>query len=262
MTTKRLPRPCAIEQCTQMIKVGSLKEYCPTHYRRLKLYGHPLFHGFGFGDTYADRFWSKVAITANPDRCWEWQGGRFPEGYGISKSEAKQFKLAHHVSWYLTFGEYPQKGVSIMHLCDNPPCVNPKHLQAGTHQDNMTDMVSKKRNAFGERSGMAKLQNADIPNIIELVKSGLSQREVARRFDVSHTVVNGICLGKLWKHFLPEYLPESAKPQYWKCQNCEKVFRRGTQDGEPRKFCSRDCRWNHVRVTGSKTCSTFEQVSA
>lgn len=45
------------------------------------------------------------------------------------------------------------RGVVIMHSCDNPACVNPAHLSAGTQQDNITDMMRKGRNVPGPGRG-------------------------------------------------------------------------------------------------------------
>ncbi len=76
MTKEILPRACAIEQCSRMVKI-STKIYCHSHDRRLQLYGHPLFWAGGiYGDSFELQFWSRVAITANTEKCWEWQGGR------------------------------------------------------------------------------------------------------------------------------------------------------------------------------------------
>lgn len=36
-------------------------------------------------------------------------------------------------------------GYEILHTCDNTKCVNPEHLTAGTHKDNMADMAAKGR---------------------------------------------------------------------------------------------------------------------
>jgi hypothetical protein len=51
---------------------------------------------------------------------------------------------AHRVAWYLLRGEIPT-GQHVMHTCDNPRCVNPDHLQLGTHAANMHDMARKGR---------------------------------------------------------------------------------------------------------------------
>src|SRR5690242_3612688 len=51
-----------------------------------------------------ERFWSKVAITANPDKCWEWQARIMDNGYGEFSFEGSNH-LASRVAWILTNGE-------------------------------------------------------------------------------------------------------------------------------------------------------------
>jgi hypothetical protein len=52
--------------------------------------------------------------------------------------------LAHRVSWKLHFGDIP-KDFKVLHKCDQPACVNPKHLFLGTQSDNMYDAFAKGR---------------------------------------------------------------------------------------------------------------------
>lgn len=93
----------------------------------------------------AQRFWTKVHCT---DTCWMWSGSRDRAGYGIIwrivAGKSNRTAKAHRISWELHFGPIPE-GLSVLHHCDNPPCVRPAHLYLGSQQDNMRDAVLRKR---------------------------------------------------------------------------------------------------------------------
>jgi hypothetical protein len=83
------------------------------------------------------------------DECWEWSASRFNAGYGQCGH-----KLAHRVSYEYFIGQIPS-GICVLHKCDNPPCVNPKHLFLGTRKDNTHDMINKGRDTIiGNRNSM------------------------------------------------------------------------------------------------------------
>lgn len=76
----------------------------------------------------------------NPHHCWEWipETGRHEWGYGMFTPYHGKRVTSHRFAYELTHGPIPA-GMQINHKCNNPPCVNPDHLYAGTHQDNMDD---------------------------------------------------------------------------------------------------------------------------
>ena len=89
-----------------------------------------------------DLFWGKVE-KAGDDECWYWLGSLNGGGYGHIGSN-KRYRSAHRFSYFIHHGEIPGKLV-VMHKCDNPKCVNPAHLQLGTHKDNSQDAIQKGR---------------------------------------------------------------------------------------------------------------------
>ena len=87
----------------------------------------------------AERFFSKVKYS---DGCWEWQAYKSPKGYGYFGVKQKTMR-AHR--WAYEYFREPLFGLHCCHHCDNPSCVNPFHLYAGTNADNTRDRDSKGR---------------------------------------------------------------------------------------------------------------------
>lgn len=145
--------------------------------------------------TRADTFWNFVEKMASG--CWEWRGGT-TKGYGTYRD-----KSAHRVSYERYKGPIPP-GMIVCHSCDNPSCVNPDHLWAGTYSDNANDMWSKgrgNRNAgpLGELNPVSKLKAEQALEIMRL-SGAVSDCELARRYGVSSSAVRSVRIGRTWAH--------------------------------------------------------------
>lgn len=105
----------------------------------------------------------------------------------------------HRLVYKECFGDIPD-GLVVRHKCDIPACINPEHLEIGTHQQNMNDSVIRKRNAFGERNGHAKLKEKDVIKVLELLSNGMKQKDVAEMYKVNPSTIQLISSGKNWRH--------------------------------------------------------------
>ena len=72
-----------------------------------------------------------------------WTGGRYPRGYGQFKDRSYHHETAHR--WLYEHLHGPLGALFALHRCDNPACVRPSHLWAGTKRQNTLDMVAKGR---------------------------------------------------------------------------------------------------------------------
>lgn len=144
-----------------------------------------------------ERFWSKVNVSDDPNACWEWTGYILRK-YGYLNINGKNIRV-HRFSYALHYGSIPN-GQVIRHNCDNPSCVNPKHLSSGTQPDNIKDKMLKNRQAQGERHGRSKLTEQEISEIRDIYAKGdVGYRKLAKRFCVSHIQIANIVKGKHWK---------------------------------------------------------------
>ena len=81
-------------------------------------------------------FLEKIEKT---ETCWIWKGAKSKNGYGSVVAEIEGFKVktgAHRYSYYIHVGKIPT-GMSLDHLCRNPICINPSHLEPVTHRENI-----------------------------------------------------------------------------------------------------------------------------
>ena len=104
-------------------------------------------------------------IKDKATKCWEWQGALNNIGYGmIRDTDINGMRTTHRVSYEIANGSIP-KDLCVLHKCDNPKCINPDHLFAGTRLQNTADMISKDRhNHFGFRS-FKKCDHCDMVTI-------------------------------------------------------------------------------------------------
>ena len=138
------------------------------------------------------RFFSRVLITPG---CWLWTGSISSTGYGNLYLQGKVVN-AHKACYEHYEGEVP-KGLELLHRCDIRNCVNPSHLKPGTHRENQEDAGLKNRLPFGEAHWACKLTDADVLEILDLLKRGpYSQRHISRIYGVSDTAIRRIKSGK------------------------------------------------------------------
>lgn len=129
--------------------------------------------------------------------CWVWQHGRAAYGYGVLTINGR-YTHAHRHYYTLHKGPIPS-GHHVHHRCENPPCVNPDHLEALSPSDHMKTMTL----ARGERGGKAKLTESEVLQIRTLFDQEWLLADIGRAFGVAYTTIRAIGRRTTWAH-VPE----------------------------------------------------------
>lgn len=187
MTARSVSSKCTIENC-----MGDVwgKGWCCSHYELWRKYGSPLIRRRPAKNaSLIERFWGRVALTADDSRCWEWTG-ETRNGYGIFNFKKVCYR-AHRYAWFLVKGEHPRAGMFLCHKCDNRKCVNPNHLYEGTNQDNIRDRVM--------RGGVPQKQKIPL-NVYEQLQDEIhkSTHELSQKYGFSQHIIRQVRNGTHW----------------------------------------------------------------
>lgn len=128
-------------------------------------------------------------------------------GYTRIKYKGKPERL-FRVIYQMKYGDIPQNQL-IRHKCDNPSCCNIEHLEIGTKKDNYDDMVGRGRSKFHEHNSKMKGINNNSNKLSEgevrdIYLSKLSNRKLAKIYNVSNVTISYIRGKKMWAWFTDE----------------------------------------------------------
>lgn len=137
------------------------------------------------------RFWAKVDKSGGEDACWMWLGGKDKDGYGKILTYGKHNR-AHRFAWEIENGEIENQ-MQVLHSCDEPKCVNSRHLFLGTNIDNVRDRDLKGRTYH------PKLNELQVRIIRRCEKKLLSKKYLASVFGTGMTIIGNIRNGYKWK---------------------------------------------------------------
>lgn len=145
------------------------------------------YNGIAVSKSDITRFWQKVKKTND---CWNWDN-TLRGGYGMFSFNGKPVG-AHRFSFAIEHGSI-KEGAFVLHGCDNPQCVRPKHLRLGTNSDNMIDRSMRNRNV-----------TLLTPELVTKARDTVFTIDEAKRFakthGLEHTTVISAITGKSWGH--------------------------------------------------------------
>jgi len=185
----------------------------------------------------AQRIIESGSIPEPNSGCWIWTRAHFVGGYGSVGFMGRSYRAPR-----LSFAAYhrPPGRLFVCHRCDNPTCVNPDHLFAASHRDNMADMVRKGRHvapkgarhgrhtkpwrtARGARNGTHTKPETRVigernhrcrhsDETIAAVRAAIgTQREIAARFGITQSHVSKIRRGEARKAIAADYRAAAEK---------------------------------------------------
>jgi len=116
--------------------------------------------------------------------CWVWQRAKTELGYGVARADGKN-QYAHRMMYEREVGPIPD-GLSLDHLCRNPSCVNPAHLEPVTHGENL------------RRGAGTRLTDVDVRNIRKRRAAGEKRVALASEYLIDTGYLDKVIARKVW----------------------------------------------------------------
>lgn len=120
--------------------------------------------------------------------CWVWLGSKHPKGYGQVWNRDKKVTTRAHTLFYEKENGPVPAGYQLDHLCRNPPCVRPDHLEPVTGTENV------------RRGRVAKTTHRGAEDIRRLYATGEhTQSELGKMAGLQQAQISEIVRGRAWR---------------------------------------------------------------
>jgi hypothetical protein len=144
-------------------------------------------------ETEEEEFWKRAVHEKTIiGECWETQRNRMQFSY------RNKHMMGHRIAYIIRYGDIPNKMV-VRHKCDNTKCINPDHLELGTHQENMNDRNERGRTTKGSKHHASKLTDKQALEIFQS-QGTKTITELSNLFGISKGSVSNIWKKESWKH--------------------------------------------------------------
>mgnify|MGYP001946582882 CR=1 FL=1 len=140
----------------------------------------------------------KIKYIINSEGCWiciSHTKSKHRGNYPVLKRYNRHMRMSRYI--FELYNGYIDNKKYVMHTCDNPECINPKHLRLGTAWENTQDMIQKGRKPVGEEVPAAKLTEDEV---VRIFNDSRGCTTIAKEYGVSKKTVLNIRHGKSWKH--------------------------------------------------------------
>ena len=128
----------------------------------------------------------ETVAQGSPEDCWLHTGKVGSAGYPLVRYKGKQW-LSHRLVYQLYCGQL-REGLVVMHICENKRCLNPKHLRQDTQSSNMQQACT----TGVWRSGTTKVERGDREKVVQLLRDGMSRKEVCLLLGISSTTISRV----------------------------------------------------------------------
>lgn len=184
---------CKEEECERAVYV---RGWCRRHYYLWYTYGDPQ----NVPTRALPPYERLMRHVVEDGECWILDLVPSDSGYvNISLGRKDERTTAHRFVYEHCNGPIPE-GLQVRHKCDRRNCIQPKHLELGTHQDNMDDRSERQRGVKGERSGMAKLTEMDVLAIRAAYTAGNTITNLARQYGRGESTIHSVIQRRTWRH--------------------------------------------------------------
>lgn len=188
--TDKNTKICSQLGCTKLVNALGM---CAAHYKRQRLYGDPLANKKRSGNM----SWLRNIIKLNSQDCIEWPFFYSVHGYPLLSWRGLTLR-AHRVACRLAHGKPQNINLHAAHSCGNKRCVNPKHIRWATALENISDKKIHGTMAIGSKVWSSILNEEDVKQIRECLRSGQTCAHIARQHGVSRSTISKIKNGNNW----------------------------------------------------------------